>query len=325
MQFGLTIPQGWRGGDLPLEQENNPVKQYEFSKYIAIAADDLGFDSLYAYDHFIPHYKDDIEKNIFECFTLLSAIAAITDNIKIGQLVVCNSYRNPALLAKMLSTLDVISNGRAELGIGAGWYKHEYVAYGYDFPSNLIRIKQLDESLDIIKAMWTKNTSSFEGNYFKVKDAICNPKPIQYPYPTIMVGGEGEKYMLKLVAKHADRYNLFFGSPQEMKRKISLVKEHCNSIGRNNNEIEYSVALPCLIIESEDIISHTLRQYKRKDKTIQEYIQYLVDGITVGTPEKIVKGLNEYANIGVSHFVIHFIKLDKQILKEFRSKVIRKM
>jgi F420-dependent oxidoreductase-like protein len=325
MQFGLTIPQGWRGGDLPLEQENNPVKQYEFSKYIAIAADDLGFDSLYAYDHFIPHYKDDIEKNIFECFTLLSAIAAITDNIKIGQLVVCNSYRNPALLAKMLSTLDVISNGRTELGIGAGWYEHEYVAYGYDFPSNLIRIKQLDESLDIIKAMWTKNTSSFEGNYFKVKDAICNPKPIQYPYPTIMVGGEGEKYMLKLVAKHADRYNLFFGSPQEMKRKISLVKEHCNSIGRNNNEIEYSVALPCLIIESEDIISHTLRQYKRKDKTIQEYIRYLVDGITVGTPEKIVKGLNEYANIGVSHFVIHFIKLDKQILKEFRSKVIRKM
>ena len=173
--------------------------------------------------------------------------------------------------------------------------------------------------------MWSKNTSSFEGNYFKVKDAICNPKPIQYPYPTIMVGGEGEKYMLKLVAKHADRYNLFFGSPQEMKRKISLVKEHCNSIGRNDNEIEYSVALPCLIIESEDIISHTLRQYKRKDKTIQEYIQYLVDGITVGTPEKIVKGLNEYANIGVSHFVIHFIKLDKQILKEFRSKVIRKM
>ena len=138
MQFGLTIPQGWRGGDLPLEQENNPVKQYEFSKYIAIAADDLGFDSLYAYDHFIPHYKDDIEKNIFECFTLLSAIAAITDNIKIGQLVVCNSYRNPALLAKMLSTLDVISNGRAELGIGAGWFEHEYVAYGYDFPSNLI-------------------------------------------------------------------------------------------------------------------------------------------------------------------------------------------
>ncbi|HZA61454.1 MAG TPA: LLM class flavin-dependent oxidoreductase, partial [Nitrososphaeraceae archaeon] len=199
LQFGLTIPQGWRSGDLPLEKENNPAKQYEFSKSIAITANNLGFDSLYAYDHFIPHYKDEVEKNIFECFTLLSAIAAITDKIKIGQIVACNSYRNPALLAKMLSTLDVISNGRAELGIGAGWYEQEYLAYGYDFPSNIIRIKQLDESLNIIKAMWTKKRSSFEGNYFKVKDVICNPKPIQNPYPTIMVGGEGEKYMLKVV------------------------------------------------------------------------------------------------------------------------------
>lgn len=181
LQFGLTIPQGWRGGDLPLEQENNPVKQYEFSKSIAIAADNLGFDSLYAYDHLIPHYKDEVERNIFECFTILSAIAAITDKIKIGQIVACNSYRNPALLAKMLSTLDVISNGRAELGIGAGWYEQEYIAYGYDFPSNVIRIKQLDESLNIIKAMWTKKRYSFEGNYFKVKDVICNPKPIQDP------------------------------------------------------------------------------------------------------------------------------------------------
>lgn len=324
LQFGLTIPQGWRGGDLPLEQENNPAKQYEFSKSIAMAADNLGFDSLYAYDHLIPHYKDAVEKNIFECFTLLSAIAATTDKIKIGQIVACNSYRNPALLAKMLSTLDVISNGRAELGIGAGWYEQEYIAYGFDFPSNVIRIKQLDESLNIIKAMWTKKRFSFEGNYFKVKDVICNPKPIQNPYPTIMVGGQGEKYMLKVVAKHADRYNLFFGSPQEMKRKISLLKEYCNSIGRNHNEIQYSVVLPCILIESEEKVNQTLIEYKRKDKTIQEYIQYLVGGITVGTPEKIVKGLNEYVNIGVSHFVIHFIKLDEKILKEFKLKVISK-
>ena len=155
LQFGLTIPQGWRGGDLPLEEENNPVKQYEFSKSVAIAVDNLSFHSIYAYDHLIPHYKDDVEKNIFECFTLLSSIAAITKKIKIGQIVACNSYRNPSLLAKMLSTLDVISNGRIELGIGAGWYEQEYIAYGYDFRSNISRIKQLDESLSIIKAMWT--------------------------------------------------------------------------------------------------------------------------------------------------------------------------
>jgi alkanesulfonate monooxygenase SsuD/methylene tetrahydromethanopterin reductase-like flavin-dependent oxidoreductase (luciferase family) len=151
IKFGLAIPQGWRGGDFPLGEENDPV--YEFSKSIATTADNFNFESIYAYDHLIPHYKDDIEKNIFECFTLLSATAAITEKIKIGQIVACNSYRNPSLLAKMLSTLDIISNGRVELGIGAGWYEQEYVACGYDFPSNITRIMQLDESISIIKAM----------------------------------------------------------------------------------------------------------------------------------------------------------------------------
>src|SRR5206468_6125643 len=126
LAFGLTIPQGWRGGDLPLEEENDPVKQYEFSKSISVTADSIGFDSIYAYDHFIPFYIDDRNKNIFECFTLLSSLAAITERIKIGQIVTCNSYRNPSLVAKMLSTLDIISNGRVELGIGAGWYEQEY-------------------------------------------------------------------------------------------------------------------------------------------------------------------------------------------------------
>src|ERR687887_592986 len=195
--------------------------------------DYLNFDSIYAYDHLIPHYKDDIEKNIFECFTLLSSLAVITKKVKIGQIVVCNSYRNPSLLAKMLSTLDIISSGRVELGIGAGWYEQEYVAYGYDFASNRTRIMQLDESLSILKAMWTEKYASFEGKYYKIKDAICNPKPIQKPHPLIMVGGSGEKYLLKVVARHADRYNLFFGSPDEIKRKISLLKEYCSSVGRN--------------------------------------------------------------------------------------------
>ncbi|MGN6348023.1 MAG: LLM class flavin-dependent oxidoreductase, partial [Candidatus Nitrosocosmicus sp.] len=139
LQFGLSIPQGWRGGDLPLEQENNPVNQFEFSKTITTLADTLNFESIYTYDHLVPHYGDDIEKNIFECYTLLTTAAAITKKIKIGQLVTCNSYRHPPLVAKMLSTLDVISGGRLELGIGAGWYNQEYLAYGYDFPSNVAR------------------------------------------------------------------------------------------------------------------------------------------------------------------------------------------
>jgi F420-dependent oxidoreductase-like protein len=329
LQFGLTIPQGWRGGDLPLEEENDPVKQYEFSKSISVTADDLGFSSIYAYDHFIPFYSADINKNIFECFSLLSSVAATTTRIKIGQIVACNSYRNPALLAKMISTLDVISNGRVELGIGAGWYEHEYTAYGYDFPSNITRIKQLDESLTIIKEMWKGRCTSFEGRYYTIRDAICNPKPIQKPRPVIMVGGSGEKYLLKVVAKHADRYNLFFGAPSEMKRKISILMELCDSLGnrrtKDHNEIHYSVVLPCIIRESEEEVNQILMQYKRKDKTLEQYLQYLVGGITIGTPEKILKGINEYLGYGVRHFIFHFMGLDKIALKLFDSKVINKI
>ena len=324
IKFGLAIPQGWRGGDLPLEEENNPINQYEFSKSIATIADNLNFDSIYAYDHLIPHYKDDMEKNIFECFTLLSALAVITEKVKIGQIVVCSSYRNPSLLAKMLSTLDIISNGRVELGIGAGWYEQEYLAYGYDFSSNITRIMQLDESIKIIKAMWIEKYASFQGKYYKIKDAICNPKPIQKPHPLIMVGGSGEKYLLKVVAKHADRYNLFFGSPNEMKRKISILKEYCNTIGRNyKNDIQYSVVLPCIIRESEDEVNKVLIKNKRKDKSVEQYIQYLVNGITIGTSEKILQGISKYLDIGVRHFVLHFIGLNDSSLRLFDSKVIR--
>ena len=331
VQFGLAIPQGWRGGDLPLQQENNPTKQYEFSKSISIAADNIGFDSIYAYDHLIPFSGHDLNKNIFECLTLLSSLTTITKRIKIGQVVTCNSYRNPSLLAKIISTLDVISNGRAELGIGAGWYGQEYEAYGYDFPSPAIRISQLDEALTIIKAMWSNERSaSFEGKYYKIKDAICNPKPIQKPHPIIMIGGSGEKYLLKVAAKHADRYNLFFGTPSKMKRKMSILKEYCKSLESNtgmnhHKDIQHSVVLPCIVRESEEEVNQIITQYKRNDKTVEQYLKDLVGGITIGVPERILKGINEYLDIGVTHFIFQFIGLDEKVLKLFYSKVVRKV
>lgn len=325
LQFGLMIPQGWRGGDLTLEEQNNPIKQFEISKLVARTADSLGFDSIYAYDHLIPFSINDIEKNIFECFTILSAIAAITSRIKIAQIVTCNSYRNPALLAKMISTLDVISKGRIELGIGAGWYDKEYTAYGYEFSSDIVRINQLDESLIIIRDMWTKKRTSFEGHYYKVKDAICNPKPIQKPHPTIMIGGSGERYLLKVVAKHADRYNLFFGTPDILKKKSTILKEHCNNIGRDHKGIQYSVVLPCIISQSEDNINEILSKYKGKDETIIQYLDKLAGGILIGTPEKIIKGLSEYIDLGVSHFIIHFRELNNSTLKFFKSKITNKI
>jgi F420-dependent oxidoreductase-like protein len=331
VEFGLAIPQGWRGGDLPLQQENDPVKQYEFSKSISILADNSGFDSIYAYDHLMPFSRHDLDKNIFECLTLLSSVTTITKRIKIGQIVTCNSYRNPSLLAKIISTLDVISHGRIELGIGAGWYGREYEAYGYDFPSPATRIGQLDEALTIIKAMWSNERSaSFKGKHYKIKDVVCNPKPIQKPHPIIMVGGSGEKYLLKVAAKHADRYNLFFGTPNEMKRKMSVLKECCKAIDSNNginryNDIQYSVVLPCIVRESEEEVNQIITQYKRKDKTAEQYIKDLVGGITIGVPEIILKGINEYLDIGVTHFIFQLIGLDEKVLKLFHSKVITRI
>jgi alkanesulfonate monooxygenase SsuD/methylene tetrahydromethanopterin reductase-like flavin-dependent oxidoreductase (luciferase family) len=331
IEFGLAIPQGWRGGDLPLQQENNPVKQYEFSKSISIAADNFGFDSIYAYDHLIPFSKHDVDKNIFECLTLLSSVTAITKRIKIGQIVTCNSYRNPTLLAKIISTLDAISNGRVELGIGAGWYGREYEAYGYDFPPPVIRISQLDEALTIIKAMWSNERSaSFEGKYYRIKDAICNPKPIQKPHPVVMIGGSGERYLLKVAAKHADRYNLFFGTPKKMKRKISILKEYRKSLESNRDmnhhkDIQYSIVLPCIVRDSEEEVNQIIAQYKRKNKTVEQYVEDLVGGITIGVPEKILKGINEYIHIGITHFIFQFIGLDEKVLELFYSKVIRKV
>lgn len=321
-EFGLTIPQGWRSGDLPLEEENNPVKQYEFARNISLAAERIGYDSLYAYDHFIPHFRGDIEKNIFECFTLLSSIASITNRIKIGQVVMCNSYRHPSLVSKMISTLDIISNGRMEIGVGAGWFEEEYNAYGYDFPSNALRISQLDEALIVIKKLLSEDRASFNGNHYRISNAICNPKPIQKPHPVIMIGGAGEKYLLKVVAKHANRYNLFFGTPQDIKKKISVLNGYCRDIGRDLEEIEYSIVLPCIIGESEEIVKKILFKNKRKDKSMKQYLEYLVDGITVGTPEKIIRGLNEYIDQKVTHFIIHFLNLNQDSLESFKSKVV---
>ena len=140
-----------------------------------------------------------------------------------------------------------------------------------------------------------------------------------------MVGGEGERYLLKVVAKHADRYNLFFGSPDLMKRKISILRDYCNTIGRDANELQFSVVLPCIIGESENEVYQSLVRHKRNDKTLEQYLQYLVGGITIGIPEKIIKGLNEYIDVGISHFIMHFIELNMQTLKLFESEVISKI
>ena len=161
--------------------------------------------------------------------------------------------------------------------------------------------------------MWTQEIANFRGKYYSVNRAICFPKPIQKPHPTIMVGGAGEKYLLKVVAKYADRYNLYFGTPQEMIRKINILKDY----NAQNRKIEYSIVLPCLIVDNDEEIEKILKRMKKGNMTIDQFKKSVAGGLTVGTIDEIINGISQYVNIGVTHFVFHFLHLDHRVLKKF--------
>jgi alkanesulfonate monooxygenase SsuD/methylene tetrahydromethanopterin reductase-like flavin-dependent oxidoreductase (luciferase family) len=318
VQIGLTLPQGW----LDEFPTNNAHEQFLFSKNVALTAEKLGFDAGYVYDHFIPHPLDNRAETFFEAYTLLSAISSITSKLRIGQVVTCNSYRHPSLLAKMTSTLDAISNGRLEFGIGAGWFEYEYNSYGYKFDDPLIRIEQLDESLIIIKKMWQNQKASFTGKHYSIKNAICNPKPIQKPYPTIMVGGAGKKLM-KVAARHATRYNHPFGTPDILEGKIKLLKENCKLIKRNHEEIESSVLLRVLVGNDNDDVKDIVSKLKKKNESIAEFIIRSKDSMALGTPDVVSDYLQQYLKIGINYFIVNFIGLSKSLdmLSLFSKKV----
>ena len=184
-KIGVFVPQGWR---MDLADVADPVEKYETMSRCALEAERAGFDALFLFDHFhtvpTPHLE-----SVFECWTSMAALARDTSTIRLGQMVTCNSYRPPSLLAKMASCIDVMSRGRVILGIGAGWYEHEYLAYGYEYPETPDRLRMLRESLQVIKAMWTQDEATFEGRYYQVRGAINEPKPVQKPHPPILVGG----------------------------------------------------------------------------------------------------------------------------------------
>lgn len=318
IRVGLTLPQGW----LDEFPDNNAYNQFLFSKSVALKAEQLGYDAGYVYDHFIPYYGDKRTLPFFEAYTLLSAIAAITTKLRIGQVVTCNSYRSPSLLAKMSSTLDAISDGRLEFGIGAGWFEYEYNSYGYPFDSASVRIEQLDESITIIKKMWQKEKSSFKGKHYSIKNAICSPKPIQNPHPPIMVGGSGQK-LIAVAAKHATRYNHPFGTPEILQSKIEMLKIQCKKIKRNFNDIENSVLLRVLVGKDKDDIKQIITQLKKKNESISEFIMRSKDSIALGTPDEVIEYLQKYVNIGINYFIVNFIGLSNtlEMLSLFSKKV----
>jgi F420-dependent oxidoreductase-like protein len=266
---------------------------------VAQTADEVGFASAWLVDHFhtIPHPLQEVT---FECWMSTAALARDTRNIRIGQMVTCNSYRHPALLAKMASTADVLSHGRLNFGIGAGWYEHEYRAYGYAYPDAPVRLRQLREAVQVMLAMWTQEEAHFEGTYYQVHDAINQPKGVQKPHIPLLIGGDGEQVTLKLVAQYADACNVG-DDPTTTKQKLAVLKEHCAAVGRDYESIHRTSTTFCLMADSDE---QALTQLPAERKA---RIGNKVTTALIGSPETIRKRLAIYEEAGVQELVLRFI------------------
>jgi F420-dependent oxidoreductase-like protein len=267
-------------------------------------AERLGYDSVWLDDHFYgvitPAWDDSLE-----CWTLMSALARETSTIRFGTLVACNNYRHPPLVAKMAASLDRISNGRLEFGLGAGWYEQEHVGYGYDFAPIGTRLRQLDEALRICRLMWTQEKATFTGRHYRVHEAWCNPKPVQKPHPPVMIGGGGEKVLLRIVAEHADEWN-FGGSVSEFRQKLPILAAHCDAVGRDPAAIEKSWFGNVVICETEDRLQRRLQKRAHRLGTAAYDLRSIV-----GTPASVIARMREYVAIGVSHFIAMFGRVDR--------------
>jgi len=296
MKIGLIVPQGWR---MDLVGINDPAEAYETMTRVAQEAEALGFDSIWLYDHFhtVPTPTQEVT---FECWTSTAALARDTKRVRIGQMVTCNGYRNPALLAKMASTVDTMSHGRLDFGIGAGWYEQEFLAYGYDFPDGPTRLRQLREAVQIILKMWTDEKAEFEGQYHSVHGAINQPKGVQKPHIPLLIGGAGEKVTLKLVAQYADACNVGHLDNEGLERKFSIIKKHCESVGRDYNTIWRTVLFNCAIAETDEEAWAKSSPFQRNIPSGRIREQALV-----GTPDVVRKRLTEIEQAGAQEIILY--------------------
>jgi F420-dependent oxidoreductase-like protein len=237
-----------------------------------------------------------------EAWTEMTAIAAVTSRVEVGSLVIASDFRSPALLAKMAATLDAISGGRLILGLGGGWDSSEHQAYGYDFPPVRTRLERLDEALEIIKRMWTQETPTFHGTHYRIENARCWPRPVRKPHPPILVGGAGEKVLLKLVARHADIWNSPGALQAQLPHKLEVLRAHCEEIGRPVAEIEISQ-------QTVAAIGTDTAQARRRTEEVHRDFGVLSPGpelALVGTPDEIIHRVEQAVVLGATTFIMAF-------------------
>ena len=272
-----------------------------FDEYLALwrLAEDVGLDWASVFDHFLP-IQSDPTGPCFEGFTLLAAMAAHTQRLRCGIIVTGVTYRNPAVLANMATTIDHVSGGRLEMGLGAAWYQDEHEQYDVSFPRIGVRMDMLDDACRIVRALWTQERATVEGTHFSVRDALSEPKPVQDPLP-LWIGGSGEKRTLRIVAEHADGWNTFFGDPAEYQHKLDVLARHCADVGRDPADIRKQVVLRAILGETEAEAHDSARA---RAEAAGLAVEQMVEGMIVGTPEQCAAALAEHRRMGVGDFLV---------------------
>ena len=283
-------------------------QHFSYADYLELwqRAEALGYDWASVFDHFIPIYSDP-EGPCFEGLSLLSAMAAQTSRIRCGILVVGNTYRHPAVLANIAATIDHVSGGRLELGVGAGWWEMEHEEYHIPFHTTGRRIRMLGESAKMLKLLWTERRASFKGRYYQLTDALCEPKPVQDPLP-LWIGGMGEQLTLRAVAESADGWNTFLMPIAQYRHKLDVLADHCAAVGRDPREIRKSLVVQALVSEGSEAGTGQGGAAGRP--------------VLTGAPEQVAEQIMPYVELGVGDFILGVrAPADYKNLERFIEKV----
>ncbi|MFH0848877.1 MAG: TIGR03560 family F420-dependent LLM class oxidoreductase [archaeon] len=293
-------------------------------KMITLEAERLGYHSAWVSDHL----SREACKDRFEGWTTLCGLAPLTKSIRLGTMVLCNLYRHPGLLAMMAATADVLSGGRLEFGIGAGWSEDECREYGLDFPEAKTRLRMLGESVDIIRRLWTEDKVTYHGNHYDLDNAYCRPRPIQKPHPPILIGGAGEKVTLKIVAKYADKSN-FSGTLDVVAKKLNILKKNCSDVGRDYESIQKTCGINVVIHPTrEEYLDDMKRRYSSEGRPgqFEEWLKRMEADYVAGTPDECLSKIRQYVNLGVALFVIRFGDIpSRKGMELFAKEVIPKL
>lgn len=325
MRFGLFIPQGWRLDLVDIPTENH----WSVMRDLATYADGGAWDSLWVYDHFhtVPVPTDEATH---EAWSLMAAYAATTTRIKLGQMCTAMSYRNPVYLAKVAATTDVISGGRVQMGIGGGWYEHEWRAYGYGFPSAGVRLGRLDEGVQIMRDAWRDGRVSFDGKHYQVDGAIVAPKPLQDNGIPLWIAGGGEKVTLRIAAEYA-QYTNFTSEPEGFAHKSQILAGHCKDVGTDYDAIVRSANLNAVIGESDADVRARVERIRERQSQVADpaAVDAMLSTITApesasGTTDQVIEKLTRLRDLGCEYAILYFPEAayDRSGVELFEREVI---